>query len=266
MNDMQRKKVGMTVTQRAKSIKQPRGAYVKRTDFVETSLGPGEEELYEKENIHGNLIGISVDYLTRYMLTKDLEESFKISLLGAKIINASDIAKDLLKSIKGLDDKSISNAVKLAGFDVVYRNGINRYFPISNINPDLATIKNIKIMVERTMNCFEEYGPLTSYGFSFEGAYTDTIINGDGDYLTADTLWDLKVLKSNFKKEEIMQLLIYWRMGLRSDCVRFKNISYIGIFNPRKNIVYRFELQNLDRKTIDTIDYDIIGYDKSFIL
>ncbi|WP_297282245.1 hypothetical protein [uncultured Anaerococcus sp.] len=266
MNDMQRNKTGMTVTQRASSIKQPRGGYVKRREFDETSLGIGEDELNENENIHGSLIGISVDYLTRYMLTHDLRGSFAISLLGASNVKDTVTAERLLKSIKGLDDTSILNALKLAGFDAAYRSGASSYVPVSMINPDAASIKNIRIMVERTMSFFEEYGPVTSYGFSFPGAYTKTIINGDGDYLTENTLWDLKALKNNFAKKHTMQLLIYWRMGLRSDCVRFKKIKYLGIFNPRKNIAYRYNLEDLDSETIDIIDEDIIGYDKSFII
>lgn len=266
MDDMQKNKAGMTVTQRANSFKQPRGGYVKRREFDETSLGPGEEELDENGNIHGSLIGISVDYLTRYILTNDLRGSFAISLIGAGIVKDTVTAERLLKSIKGLDDTSILNALKLSGFDVAYRVGSNAYVSISRIQPNDATIKNIRIMVERTMSFFDEYGPVTSYGFSFPGAYTKIIINGDGDYLTEDTLWDLKALKNNFAKNHIMQLLIYWRMGLRSDCVRFKKIKYLGIFNPRKNIAYRYNLEDLDSETIDIIDEEIIGYDKSFII
>lgn len=62
----------MSVTQRAKTVKQPWGGYIKRVDFDEKTLGSGEEDLHEKENVHASLIGLSVDYLTRFMLTGDL--------------------------------------------------------------------------------------------------------------------------------------------------------------------------------------------------
>ena len=253
----------MTVTQRAKSVKQPRGGYVKRTDFDQTILEDTGKDLIDGENIHASLIGIAIDYITRYMLTGDLAESFKLSLLGARLKRESETAESLLCSIKGLDDDSITSAIKLVGFDVVYRNGGYGYIPISEINPNQAVIKNTRTMVERTLNFFKEYGPITSYGFSFEGAYTDVIINGDGDYLTKDTLWDLKVIKGNINKNHTMQILIYWRMGLRSDFDSFKNIKYLGIYNPRKNIVYRYDLANIDRKTIEIVDKQVIGYSDS---
>lgn len=252
----------MTVTQRAKSFKQPRGGYIKRTDFEEISLGNGEEKLEENINVSPSLIGLAIDYLTRFMLTKNLEESFKISLYGANIKGDIQLAEKLLNEIKGLDDKSISNAIKLTGYDVIYRNGGLGYTPISYINPNPAAIKNTKIMVNRTLNFFDKYGPVTSYGFTFDGAYTDTIINGDGDYLTSDTLWDLKVLKNNFTKDNTLQLLIYWRMGLRSDYETFKNIRYLGIYNPRKNKVFRYDTTNINREILEIIDKEVIGYSR----
>lgn len=57
---------GVSVTQRVKETKQPRGGYVKRTDMTNTPLGGGEEEL-GPENIHSSLVGLAVDYLTRIM-------------------------------------------------------------------------------------------------------------------------------------------------------------------------------------------------------
>lgn len=250
----------MTVTQRAKTIKQPRGGYVKRLDFEETSLGPGEEELHEYENVHASLIGMGVDYLTRYILTGDLEDSFKISLLGARTINKIRTANKLMRGISGTDDQSIINAIKLSGFDVLYRSGRFGYIPVNQIKPDIDTVENVRIMVQRTLNFFKLYGPLVLSGFSFEGGYTKIIASGDADYLTEDTLWDLKVLKNYISKNHIMQLLIYWRMGLRSDYETFKNVKFLGIYNPRKNKVFIYDLCKLPYETIRIIDEEIIGY------
>ena len=57
------------------------------------------------------------------MLTGNLEDSFKISLLGARNINKIRTANKLMKGISGIDDQSIINAIKLSGFDVLYRAG-----------------------------------------------------------------------------------------------------------------------------------------------
>ena len=56
-----------------------------------------------------------------------------------------------------------------------------------DINPDAETIQNIKIMVQRSVKFWEDYGPIVKDGFTFEpNGYTETVNSGDGDYLTAD--------------------------------------------------------------------------------
>lgn len=253
----------MTVSQRAKFVKQPYGGYIKRTEFNEISLGAGEEELDENSNIHPILIGLSVDYLMRFMLTKKIKDAFFVSWVGANEKNKKEFAESLMKEITGLDDKSISNAIKLTGFDVVVRNGGKGYVPINRIKPNESTIKNVRIMVNRTINFSNIYGPITSFGFDFTNAYTRTVIAGDGDFLTDDTLWDLKVSKNYFTKNHSLQILMYWRMGLRSNYKIFKKIKYLGIYNPRKNIVYRYNLKNLSDDIITIVDKEVIGYNKS---
>lgn len=54
-----------SVTQRIKQITQPRGGYVKPKDFSVTVLDD-KVVLNPLENIHPTLMGLVVDYLTRY--------------------------------------------------------------------------------------------------------------------------------------------------------------------------------------------------------
>lgn len=42
--------------------------------------------------------------------------------------------------------------------------------------------------------------------------------------------------------------------------VHYKNVRYLGIFNPRLNTVYRYEVNRLPEETIEFVDYDIIVY------
>lgn len=53
---------------------------------------------------------------------------------------------------------------------------------------------------------------------------------------------------------------MYWRMGLHSIHPEYKNVRYLGIFNPRLNTVYRYEVNRLPEETIEFMDYDIIVY------
>lgn len=119
-----------------------------------------KNSLNNEENIHASIIGMAVDYLSRINMGDTKEEAFKISLIGAQIIQQLDKAQKLLKKIKGLDDNSIVAACKLVGYDVCFRAGINFFKPVENINPDKHTIENIRIMVNRTEIFIKEYGPI----------------------------------------------------------------------------------------------------------
>lgn len=253
---------GCSVTQRIRRIKQPRGGYINPRMLSKNFLGEGIESLNPMENVHASLVGTAVDYMTRYMLGVKLEDAFVISIAGASKINKTKKATQLLKQIKGLDDKSITNAVKLCGFDVCYRAGIMMYKPIEHINPDKQTIENIRTMIERSLSFFDHYGPKVLDGFTFEGGYTEIVNSGDGDFTTKDTLWDFKVSKLPIKKEHTLQLLMYWRMGLHSIHPEFKSIKYLGIYNPRLNCVYQIAVNDISEKIIDEVECEIIGYNR----
>lgn len=249
-----------SVTRRIKQIKQPRGGYINPRTLDVVSLGEGLDALNPEENVSPGLIGSAVDYMTRFMLGESVDIAFEIPMLGAQFIGEGTKAWDLMDGIEGLDDRSITNAVKLAGFDVCLRAGVMHYRPVEGINPDESTIQNVRTMVERALRFFDTCGPMVLNGFTFKGGYTDTVSSGDGDFTTADTLWDFKVSKARPKKEHTLQLLMYWRMGLRSIHPEFQNIKYLGVYNPRLNEMYRISVDDIPGDVIAEVDRDVIGY------
>lgn len=95
-----------SVTKRISEIKQPRGGYIKPSQF---SVHKMDDEciLNESENVHASIIGMTVDYLTRYAMGAELLDAFKISCMGAKVAeemfqqkNAMKTASKLLSGIK----------------------------------------------------------------------------------------------------------------------------------------------------------------------
>lgn len=97
------------------------------------------------------MVGLAVDYLTRFMSGASPQEAFEISLRGASNLGEDALAAKLLAEVKGLEDSSITNAIKLTRFDVYYRAGLG-YKPVSEIKPDQATIQNVRTMVERSLH------------------------------------------------------------------------------------------------------------------
>lgn len=171
-----------TVTGRINEIKQPSGGYVKPRSLLRIKYDDGKT-LNDNENIPPQLIGIVVDYLTRYMLTEDVYESFDISYRGSKIATSymlsrmkkGEIPYDfekalyLIDGIQGLDDESIKRACKVVTYDTWYRNpsgAITSAGP-EEINPNRETIENIRIMVKRGLTFLEKNGPVVEAGVTF---------------------------------------------------------------------------------------------------
>lgn len=254
--------MGYAVTQRIASITQPRGGYVQPKTLTARSLGDGIDELAPVENINPGLVGTVVDSLTRFASGSDVADAFSISFNGAchPQLREVDKALALARSIRGLDDASIANAVKLCGYDVAYRAGLARFRPVDELNVNRVTAANIRTMVNRSLDFLDEYGPKTADGFTFEGGYTDTVSQGDGDFLTFDTLWDFKVSKNPPTKDHTLQILMYWRMGLRSIHPEFQPIRFLGLFNPRLNVAYRIAVEEIPQSVIDAVDFEVIGY------
>lgn len=258
--DFLSKLCGVSVTKRIKQIKQPKGGYISPKMLTTISLGSGIETLNPEENVYPSLVSTAVDYMTRFLLGTPIEEAFRVSLYGASRIKKEKAAQEMLKQISGLDDISLINAMKLVGFDVCFRASAMHYKPVEEIQPDQYTIANVRTMIERSLLFFKQFGPKVLDGFTFEGGYTDTISTGDGDFTTSDTLWDFKVSKAKATKEQTLQLLIYWRMGLHSIHPEFQSIQYLGIFNPRLNIVYRIATKDISTETIQEVESSVIGY------
>ncbi|KJU92253.1 hypothetical protein [Streptococcus salivarius] len=249
----------VSVTQRIKQIKQPRGGYLPIKTFTVTTLDDGQG-LNPEESIVASLVGTAVDYLSRYMDGTSVEEAFEISLLGARAMRMEAKVFGLLDDVKELDDLSIIKACQLAGFDSAFRADPLAYRPVEGIVPDQATIANIRIMVERSLSFFNAFGPVTADGFTMEGAYTATITTGDGDFLTKDTLWDFKVSTNKPNKDHTLQLLIYYLMGRRSIHPEFQTIEKLGIFNPRQNTIYQLPISDISDEVIKEVETVVIGY------
>ena len=249
-----------SVVGRVRNFKQPRGGYISPTKFKKTIIEDGFE-LNPVENIGAGLVGMAVDYLARYMTGTPIKDAFYISLLGSEKVYEKSKAEMLISDINGLDDKSIINACKIVGYDVCYRAGIGAFKPVDEIQPDNKTVENIRVMVNRFIAFIKEYGPVILDGFGLEGGYTDIISSGDCDYMTEDTLWELKVSAKPPRNIYTLQLLVYYLMGCHSIHKEFLNVKKLGIFNPRLNIVYTLDIDDIDNDIILSVSSEVIGYE-----
>ena len=79
MDEVMAQMVGCLVTQRIKQVDQLKGGYIKPKEFKAELLGEGTEALNPAENFIPILIGLAVDYMTRFMSGASAEEAFEIS-------------------------------------------------------------------------------------------------------------------------------------------------------------------------------------------
>jgi len=270
MDKLSKPACGYSVTGRIKTVKQPYGGYLRVPSFDCVQFDDGQQ-LAVTENISPGLVGLAVDYLTRFMLSKDVMKAFLVSCVGACVaeqhgeIGSEDAAKALVNGIIGLDDSSIEKACQLVSFDVWTRNIMGALVAMTtwrDIRPNATTVENIRIMVKRSLALFDTYGPIVEMGFSFEPhGYTDVVSSGDGDYLTTDTLWDFKVSKNKPKSADTLQILMYYIMGLHSGNPIFSSIDYIALFNPRLNCMYRMPVANISADILNQVESTVICYD-----
>ena len=251
-----------SVTQRIDRVKQPYGGYIKPSSFRTTHI-TDSNALAPNENIHPSLIGMSVDYLTRYMLTQDNISSFDISLRGAAIAGRLPQALYLASKVNGLDNESVISACRLASFDVWYRSPFQANSPDSYeyISPDDATISNIRIMVNRCVSVLSAEGLPVTCSFTFEpDGYTRTVNAGDGDFLSERTMWDIKVIRSRLTSKHTLQLLMYWIMGRHSGQEQFMKVERLGVINPRLCEVYTLEVSRIPEAVISAVEREVICY------
>lgn len=255
-----------SVVQRVKEVKQPRGGYLNPKMLEALFLGgDGPVPLdHTTENVSPGLVGLAVDYLARLANGAEPQDAFSISLMGATALGPPEFyrAEQALENLTPgrVDEETIRLACWLVNFDVVCRAGQQFYNPNAVTAPDQTTIDHISAMVARSLAFFDEYGPIVLDGFTFEGGYTATVQTGDGDFLTADTLWDFKVSAAPPKSDHTLQVLMYYLMGKHSIHPELRATTHLGIFNPRLNTAYRIAEALIPEDTIADVERHVIGY------
>ena len=254
-----------SVTQIVGTAHQPRKGYLPLSKFDMTEYSDGSSVSGEY-NIHPAIVGLAVDYGTRLAQGAPSREVFSVALAGASLVGALSEAEELLGELDDiagedgvLSSGSIVRICKLSGFDSAFRAGARAYKPVSEIEPDGQTVADIRTLIERTVEFFEDNGPVTDSGFTFSGGYSDSIESGDADYLTADTIWDLKVRKAQPNKNSTLQVLLYYLLSLHSDQPEFKGITKVGIYNPYLQCAWTVSVLDLDESMLREVETEVLG-------
>lgn len=249
-----------SVSKRAKIVPQPHGGYLPLSRFAHHTLEDGFC-MKAAENIPANIIGQTVDYMSRLVAGLDDPEcAFRISLFGAILAGRPRRGAELLSQIHSLDDASLIAACKLSSYDAYFRSLNMRAAHPVEPEPNHDTLFNVRLMITRMVRFLSEYGPVIKSGFTMDGGYTDIVSSGDGDFLTEDTLWDVKTSKFSPKASDTLQVLMYYIMGKHSWNESFQKIQSIGIVNPRLNSIWTIDAAQVPHSVIEEVERHVIGY------
>lgn len=296
-----------SVTQRIAEIRQPKGGYLPIKLFNEQRLFNDGFILGYKSSDDAkkfaSSIGLVVDYISRYLQSKDLIQSFKISYLSIleyltnpsyttnqlsdnECISLYQDFKQKLHSIVNwninLKTKNnieiIKNIFTIVRLDAIYRAGyekeelwertesgvklvLNKHYDIPNYIYDITLV-----CIYRTLKFYSILGNI-NFGECFGNG--KLITSGDCDFISQDTIWDMKVSSVNIHKNPstikwTLQILIYYLMlkhPTHHNFSQYNNIKKVGIFNPFLNVCYTFDIENfINKEYIKEIEDEIIGF------
>ncbi len=270
-----------TVSRVARSEPQPSGGYLpakwftKSTVVFKTVDEDKEDTIrltdaeFSKETIHPTTIGMIVDLLTRVLLFGKEQDVYEIARMGELYAESRGILRedfltldDFIVKVKGTDKESVDAVCQIVLFESIYRSGME---PNWNQEIDDLTYQHIKLMVERSVSFLKSSG-VTGCGQKFPCAYNKKICAGDMDFLSADTLFDMKVSKKDqLDSKQTLQLGMYYTMGKISSkfrpeyCKEFGTMHKVAIYNPRSNLVFELDMDEVDDSTKIAIEEVVCG-------
>lgn len=255
---------------------QPRGGFLSPRSFTCQQFDDGQI-LNVAENVPPTTIGLVVDYLTR--VTTLQTNPFAIPLRGAKIASqygvahgwpelkpAAMTARAHAEAIRDdylhhahFSDVSLNLAINLVSYDLVYRTG-KILLHKKPLVADAETLNNIRILIARSLNCLNQLGRPTTIDFEVDNHLPQQQhIYGDGDYLSADYVLDMKVSSKPITSAHTLQVLLYYLLGKHEDrYIEFSMLSKLVLFNPRLNQLYTFPVAQLDPTMIVTVERSLL--------
>lgn len=107
------------------------------------------------------------------------------------------------------------------------------------------TLAHIAEMRARVSRFFERFGrPVRTGTWAVNSKRFH--LDGHIDFVTTDSIWDLKVSEKVPDRLDVLQLLLYW-VAFREDPANDDGIAYLGIYNPRLDRAWRIAVAEIPR-------------------
>lgn len=114
------------------------------------------------------------------------------------------------------------------------------------------TLMHIAEMRTRVSRCFDRFGRPTHSGALPVRSDRFHLV-GHIDFVSADTIWDLKVSSTGPSKADLLQLLLYL-ITAGDDRDNSLEVAYLGICNPRMDTVWRIAVADIPVETLTALE------------
>lgn len=226
---------------RAAQASQPRGGLLPLIFFDQSQLG-GAALTRRTESGHAGTIGSAVELIARWDLVGDPRADAELSVAA-------------LEAIRGVrrGEHTESAIGRMAAYQRTWEWNDDEVDELEWEEGDGdETLMHITEMRARVSRCFERLGrpvrpgtwPVHSERFHLDGHI---------DFVTADTIWDLKVSDTVPDRVDVLQLLLYW-VAFRDDPENGLEIAHLGIYNPRLDTVWRIAVTEIPMDVVGSVE------------
>ena len=156
-----------------------------------------------------------------------------------------------LEAIRGVrrGEHSETGPAAIASF---FRSGDNDVFDELDWEEDNDdTLTHIAEMRVRVSQFFGRFGePIRPGTWAISSERFQLV--GHIDFVSADTIWDLKVSSTGPSKVDLLQLLLYW-VVFNDDPENNMEIAYVGFCNPRMDVAWRMAVADIPGEVISSL-------------
>ena len=252
---------GCTVTSRIATIVPPKGGYVPMTLLSETVTD--EPVLTIPSTLRTDVVGQCVQYYATFLYTGDSSKATEVSRMGLMRMTEEQREEylDLCSRLsrEGDERHRIGIMYAISSYDELFRSG---RFTKGPVGPDITDDEaDVLLEASKRVVAFMVRHPVTGIEVDFPGAYTECICAGDADIICRDCLWDVKVSKYPPTRDNLLQVLVYYLMGMHSnEASRYEGMERIGIYNPLLGREYTVELSHISEDVKEDVRRKVIGY------
>lgn len=117
---------------------------------------------------------------------------------------------------------------------------------------DDETLSHIGEMRARVSRCFERFGePVSPTMWQVHSEKFQ--LRGHIDFVSSNTIWDLKVSSTKPSNVDLLQLLLYWTVAKDNPDTGLE-VTHLGICNPRRDAAWRIAVRDVPEDVIRALD------------